>query len=203
MKHNTITLCQIHVIVRQPKFIPSTADAVAYLFDIVAKNLDDNAKNYARCRFIAFTSAFNTTNPIRLIVPLISTPHSSALYITFSPNVNRPNWSCHPPSTTNIGGPQGCVLGSLLFSSTYVQHNMPTPSSDNTQFIKYADDAVLTELLYNKNTSCMDLAASSLSRWCLDNGLILHVTKSNEIFRSNLHFHPSHKPTSEQDSCTV
>lgn len=52
----------------------STEDALAFLIDTVTAHLDANSKNYARCLFVDFTSAFNTISPKMLINKLKSMP---------------------------------------------------------------------------------------------------------------------------------
>ena len=61
----------------------STEDAVAYLIDIVSAHLDAKAKNYARCLFIDFTSAFNTLDPGILINSLVD----AQAKLSFSPHL--------------------------------------------------------------------------------------------------------------------
>ena len=67
----------------------ATEDAVAHLIDILYARLDTNAKNYARCLFIDFTSAFNTLDPGILISDLVDrqlNPHGINTIYSFLTN---------------------------------------------------------------------------------------------------------------------
>jgi len=167
----------------------STEDALTHLLDITTEHLDKSSKHYARCLFIDFTSAFNTISPTILVDQLLTTNINPALislvydFLTNRKQRVRTEPDMSQPLTTNIGSPQGCVLSPLLFS-IYVQH-MPKPSHDNFHLIKYADDAVLIELLCDSDTSLMSEAAAVLSGWCTENDLLLNVTKTKEMCISN------------------
>jgi len=146
----------------------STEEAVTHLLDIITEHLDRNTKNYARCLFIDFTSAFNTILPITLIDQLLSTNLNAALinllfgFLTLSP---------------------------VLFS-IYIQH-LPTPATANFHMIKYADDVVLVELLTAESSSYISEAATTLSDWCTANHLLLNVNKTKEMIIHNKSYSPS------------
>mgnify|MGYP001795631533 FL=1 len=183
----------------------STEDALAYLLDVSTEHLDRSSKHYARCLFIDFTSAFNTISPTILVDQLITTNLNPALinlvydFLTNRKQQVRTALGISPPLSTNIGSPQGCVLSPLLFS-IYVQH-MPKPPSDNFHLVKYADDAVFIELLFDNDTSSMSDAACALSGWCNDNDLILNVSKTKEMYITNQRFDPPCTPLKINDAC--
>lgn len=70
-----------------------------------------------------------------------------------------------------------------------------------TLSLKYADDAVLIELLSDNDISYMSDAACVLSDWCNDNDLILNVSKTKEMYIMNQRFNPPCTPLEINDTC--
>ena len=95
----------------------STEDAVAYLLDTVTYHLDDNSKNFARCLFIDFTSAFNTISPTILTHLLTDTElHGNIINLIYSFMTNRSQCvvtdvGMSSSRSTSVGRIQGWVLG--------------------------------------------------------------------------------------------
>ena len=81
---------------------------------------------------------------------------------------------------TNIGVPQGSVLGPILFL-IYINDLF---NCSNFKTTLYADDSVLT--LSNKNVNCLQTMLNSeltkINAWLKANQLSLNVTKTNFLF---------------------
>ena len=173
----------------------STEDAVAYLLYTATYHLDDNSKNFARCLFIDFTSAFNTISPTILTHLLTDTEqHGNIINLIYSFMINRSQCvvtdvGMSSSRSTSVGSPQGCVLSPVLFS-LYIQH-MPTPNHGSYHLITYADDTILLELLNNNVPSTLPTAAIELVDWFQSNELVLNVGKTKELIFSNARDNPT------------
>ena len=163
----------------------STEDALTVLLDTVTEHLDANSKNYARCLFVDFTSAFNTISPTLLVDKLKSASiHNNMLNLIYSFLVNRKQWVATKEAkslvkTSSTGSPQGCVWSPILFS-IYVQ-DMPILSMGNYHLIKYADDTILLELCYTNVQSTLPAAAECLTSWFSSQDLLLNVSKTKQL----------------------
>ena len=157
-------------------------------------HLDDNSKNFARCLFIDFTSAFNTISPTILTHLLTDTElHGNIINLVYSFMTNRSQCvvtdvGMSSSRSTSVGSPQGCVLSPVLFS-LYIQH-MPTPNHGSYHLIKYADDTILLELMNNNVPSTLPSAAIELVDWFQRNELVLNVGKTKELIFSNARDNP-------------
>ena len=80
--------------------------------------------------------------------------------------------------TMKQGGPQGSVLGPLLFTN-----NLPKSVTHDFKAILFADNTsvLVTDKDYTKFKQKINLALTSLDRWFTANQLVLNITKTNEI----------------------
>ncbi|PIK55917.1 hypothetical protein BSL78_07187 [Apostichopus japonicus] len=78
----------------------------------------------------------------------------------------------------STGAPQGCVLSPVLFC---LYTNDCKISSDQCNIIKYADDTVLTGLLYNNDSSAFVSEVQKFVAWCKSNSLMLNINKTKEL----------------------
>ena len=116
----------------------STEDALTFLIDTVSAHLDANSKNYARCLFVDFSSAFNTISPT-LLIRKPMTIHNNMTNLIHSFLINRKLWVARKDAKSAIKSsstgspPMLCVWSPILFS-IYVQ-DMPVPTMGNYQII--------------------------------------------------------------------
>ena len=173
----------------------STEDAVASLIDTVSAHLNENAKNFVRCLFVDFSSAFNTISPVTLLNQLTESNklHPNILHLLLSFLTQRKqtvisNNDISAQLTSSTGCPQGCVLSPVLFS-LYIQD---TPALDTSfQTIKYADDLAILELVRYNSVSMIHHAADTLLNWCTNLDLVINVTKTKDMIFSNARDSPN------------
>jgi len=183
----------------------STEDALTVFLDIVTKHLDAKSKNYIRCLFVDFTSAFNTISPSTLIDNLNRTNlHGNLINLVYSFMTNRKQLvSCEAGvsavASSSTGSPQGCVWSPLLYC-IYVQ-DMPTPSCGTYHLIKYADDVILVELCHADVPSTLLHGATFLTNWFDSNNLILNAAKTKDMIISNKRDNPICSPIKLNSSC--
>jgi len=78
------------------------------------------------------------------------------------------------------GVPQGSVLGLLLFGM-YVSPIIDVISQHNVEYHQYADDMQLYVSLSPADLSTMESCASDVSRWFVENALLLDPTKTEAV----------------------
>ncbi|CAH8864775.1 unnamed protein product [Trichobilharzia szidati] len=138
----------------------STLDAAAVLHNNIVSSLDKGAK-YVRCTFLDFTSAFDSVPRCLLLNKLSLTKTESWvtnwLHSYFS---NRKQYTVYKGKSssaalTEAGVPQGAVLSPLLFS--FFLHDLP--SSNDINFVKYADDLSVKATALNLMAFCQKSAS--------------------------------------------
>ena len=160
-----------------------TDDAIATLFHELSRHLD-KGKNYARCLFIDYSSAFNTIQPHILLQTLSKfqvPPRLQLLVLSFL--TSRQQYVCTSTETsayidTNTGAPQGCVLSAVLF---IIYTDSMKTNNDQCKIIKYADDTVVMGLISDDDELTYRNSVEYVSNWCQDNFLNLNVSKTKEL----------------------
>ncbi len=100
----------------------STDDANSHILHSSLTHIDSRNGNYARLLFIDYSSAFNTTVPIKLTNKLTGLGLNTSLcdwiqdFLTDRPQVVKVGQYTSNSFTLNVGAPQGCVLSPLLYS---------------------------------------------------------------------------------------
>lgn len=74
----------------------------------------------------------------------------------------------------NTGGPQGCVLGPLLFM--LYPHGCAAISNSNT-VIKFTEDSTVRGLISNNNEAPYREEVQAMAAWCSNNNLNIRKTK--------------------------
>ncbi|KAF7644299.1 hypothetical protein LDENG_00224440, partial [Lucifuga dentata] len=76
------------------------------------------------------------------------------------------------------GSPQGCLLGTLLFS-LYTYDCKANHSSNH--IIKFADDTAVIGLINDNDERVYREEVNNLVTWSLENNLVLNVNKTKEL----------------------
>ena len=143
-----------------------------------------SVNKYARCRFIDYSSAFNTMQPHTLINRLAeyNIPARPQLFVldflTNRKQYVRTEIELCSTTSINTGAPQGCVLSAFLF---IIYTNTLSLCSTTSKIIKYADDAVVIGLINNDNEQEYRDTVSYVSSWCNENHLNLNAGKTKEM----------------------
>nr|CAH8864496.1 unnamed protein product [Trichobilharzia regenti] len=183
----------------------STLDAAAVLHNSIVSSLDKDAK-YVRCTFLDFTSAFDSV-PRSLLLNKLSTTQTESwvtkwLHSYFS---NRMQYTVYKGQSssavlTESGVPQGAVLSPLLFS--FFLHDLP--SSNDINFVKYADDLTVSLPVKCQN-DCSKLNGflSEISQWSKENGLTLNPSKCQTVNFTFRHKSDLNKLVSAHEVCNI
>ncbi len=147
----------------------STDDAISQILHSSLRHIDRKNGNYVRLLFIDLSSDFNTIFPIKLADKLTNLGLNSSLcdwiqdLLTGRPQVVKVGQLASNSITLNVGAPQGCVLGTLLFS-LYTHDFLSFHSS--TLIVKFADDTVVLGLISNNDETAYWDEVERLTSWC-------------------------------------
>lgn len=150
---------------------------------------------YAGSVFIDFTKAFDTINHYILFLKLeaigVTGPALMLIknYLLNRSQVVSLSGFQSTPKVTNIGVPQGSILGPLLFI-IYI-NDLPT-SLTTSESLLYADDTTIinTDKCLRSLTQKLNNDLSSLTAWCFHNKLQINPTKTKfVVFHSHQREH--------------
>ncbi len=155
----------------------STDDAISQVLHSSLTQIDSKNDNYVRLLLIDYSSAFNTTVPIKLAVKLTDLCLNSSLcdwildFLTGRPQVVKVGQFTSNSITLN-------ALSPLLYS-LYTHNCVSTHSS--TSIVKFADDTVALGLISNNDETAYLDEVERLTPWCQDNCLSLNESKTKEL----------------------
>lgn len=158
----------------------STTCALISIVHTVTKMLEKH--NYVRCLLIDFSKAFDTVNRSIMLRKLAQLPLPRNIYawicsfLSSRVQVTKVEGLISGLKSVNLGVVQGSVLGPSLFS---VMISDLTPSCDDNEICKYADDVTL---LVPELSGC-DLATefTAIQQWSLVNALTINIGKTKEL----------------------
>ncbi|WP_316206590.1 reverse transcriptase family protein, partial [Escherichia coli] len=174
----------------------STQTAVLKLTDDIRSGLD--RKLVTLLLLFDFRKAFDTISPSKLLARLKSMEFSRAAlgWINSYSSGRKQMVSTHLKEesnwlTTNLGVPQGSVLGPLLFC-LYINNIRDTLDPCFVEYILYADDLqIYNQVPYehlNEDIRIMQRAARAVSGWAVDASLTLNASKTKMIIFGSSRF---------------
>ncbi len=145
--------------------------------------------------FVAYSSAFNTIVPSKLVVKLRALGLNNSLccwildFLSGRRQVVSVGSNISSPLTLNTGAPQGCVLSPLLYS-LYTHDCVATHSSN--VIVKFANDTTVVVLITDDDESAYREEVYTLTNWCHNNNLSLNTIETKELvdFRRRTSEHP-------------
>lgn len=182
-KHRLISTCQFGF--RQGR---CTTDAIEILTEFIYSSL--NAKRHTISLFIDFSKAFDTVNHKILLNKLSShgvrgLPNAwFASYLSNRQHCVKIGHHVSDYKTTNIGVPQGSILGPLLFLCYVNELSNVCPVSTT---VLYADDTTFL-MSHASNTelvSAINVELQNFANWAAANRLSLNYDKSIAITFTN------------------
>nr|CAH8873648.1 unnamed protein product [Trichobilharzia regenti] len=183
----------------------STLDAAVVLYHNVVSCLDKGAK-YVRSAFLDYTSAFDSV-PRGLLLNKLSLTQTGSwakswLHSYFSDRMQYAVYNGKSSSTslTKSGVPQGAILSPFLFS--FFLHDLP--HSNETNFVKYADDLTVSlPITSESDSSKINSFLLDINNWSKLNGLILNPSKCQALDFNFKHRRDLHELISSHDPCSI
>ena len=145
-------------------------------------NSTDHSDVFCRLLFIDFKKAFDLIDHNILLQKMhdLNIPlHLSTWFISFLNNrsqfVRVNNVERSSLGITNAGTPQGTLSGpidfKLLINDLVFDH----------LYIKYVDDTTAATVSSDPLDDCMQISADKLDSWCVDNHMVVNVSKTKEM----------------------
>nr|CAH8857164.1 unnamed protein product [Trichobilharzia regenti] len=183
----------------------STLDAAVVLYHNVVSCFDKGAK-YVVGAFLDYTSAFDSI-PRGLLLNKLSLTQTGSwakswLHSYFSDRMQHTvyNGKSFSTSLTKAGVPQGAVLYPFLFS--FFLHDLP--HSNETNFVKYADDLTVSlPITSESDSSKLNSFLLDISMWSKSNGLMLNPSKCQAVNFTFKHQRDIHELVSSHDACSI